>query len=225
MQKTEAIVIYSFPFKDRKYMLELFTREHGKMTFVTNRRLQPLTIIEIVFDEHKQKLSAIDIALAYKTILYNPVKLSISFFIAEFLRYATRNEPTNLPLYDYLRQALMWFDVVEDSFANFHLVLMMRLSAFLGFAPDTDNFHAGDFFDLREAQFTTLQPMHPDHLSSAEAASIVTLMRMNFASMHLFKLNKDQRNHIADHIIQYYRLHIPGFQEMKSLQVLRELFD
>ena len=100
MQKSEAIVIYSFPFKDKKFMLELFTREHGRISFVTNRRLQPLTIVNIVFDERRSKLTTIDIAFGYKTMIYDPIKLSVSFFIAEFLRYATRNEPTNRPMYD-----------------------------------------------------------------------------------------------------------------------------
>lgn len=224
MQKTEAIIIYSFPFKDKKFMLEMYTREHGRMSFVTNKRVQPLTIVNIVFDEHRSKLTALDIAFSYKTLLYDPFKLSISFFVAEFLRYATRSEPTNKPLYDYIRQSLEWLDVVEGSFANFHLVLMMHLAMFLGFAPDMNDFKEGMFFDLREAQFTGLQPVHGDHLDKDESAAIVNLMRMNFATMHLFKLNKGQRNRIVDRMVRYYRLHVPGFPEMKSLDVLRELF-
>lgn len=224
MQKSEAIVIYSFPFKDKKFMLELYTREHGRMSFVTNKRMQPLTIVNIVFEEHKTKLVSLDVAFGYRNMLYDPFKLSIGFFIAEFLRYATRNEPTNRPLYDYLRQSLEWLDVVEGSFANFHLVLMMHLAMFLGFAPDVNDYGDGMYFDLREALFVGTKPVHSDHLSQSESAVIVTLLRMNFATMHLFKLNKDQRNRIVDHIVHYYRLHIPGFPEMKSLDVLRELF-
>lgn len=224
MQKTEAIIIYSFPFKDKKYMLELYTREHGRMSFVTNKRMQPLTIVNIVFDEHKSKLTTLDVAFGYRNMTYDPYKLSIGFFVAEFLRYATRNEPTNRPLYDYLRQALEWLDVVEDSFSNFHLVLMMHLAMFLGFAPDVNDYREGMYFDLREAQFVGLVPMHKDYLSQSESAGIVTLMRMNFATMHLFKLGKEQRNRIVDRIVSYYRLHVPSFPEMKSLDVLRELF-
>ena len=224
MQKSEAIVIYSFPFKDKKFMLELFTREHGRISFVTNRRLQPLTIVNIVFDERRSKLTTIDIAFGYKTMIYDPLKLSVSFFIAEFLRYATRNEPTNRPMYDYLRQSLEWLDLIESNAANYHLVLMMHLAMFLGFAPDINDYHEGMYFDLREALFSATKPLHPDYLNHQESATIVTLMRMNFSTMHLFKLSRDQRNLIVDRIIHYYRLHIPNFPEMKSLEVLRELF-
>lgn len=224
MQKTEAIIIYSFPFKEKKYMLEMFTREHGRMSFVTNKRVQPLTIVNLVFDEHRNKISTLDIAYAYTDLPYNPLKLSISFFVAEFLRYATRNEPSNIHLYDYLRQSLEWLDLVEESFANFHLVLIMRSSLFLGLAPNTELYRQTSYFDLREACFTDTIPLHSDYLSREESAVIVSLLRMNFATMHLFLLSKEQRNRITDRLIQYYRLHIPGFPEMKSLDVLRELF-
>ncbi len=224
MQKTEAIIIYSFPIREKKFMLELFSREHGRMSFVTNRRMQPLTIVSVVFDEHRRKISTLDIAYAYTDLLYNPLKLSIGFFVAEFIRYATRNEPANVPLYDYLRQSLMWLDVVEESFANFHLVLIMRVSLFLGLAPNTDEYRQTSYFDMREACFTDIIPPHRDYLSREESAVIVNLLRMSFANMHLFLLNKGQRNRITDRLIHYYRLHIPDFPEMKSLDVLRELF-
>lgn len=224
MQKTEAIIIYSFPFKDKKYMLEVFTRDHGRMSFVTNKRMQPLSIMNIVYDEHRNKLSSADISYAYTDLLYNPHKLSISFFVAEFLRYATRNEPTNTPLYDYLRQALEWLDIVQESFANFHLVLMMRVSLFLGLTPDIQRYEPTSYFDLREGCFTEVVPFHNDYLSRVQSAVFVRLMRMNFSTLHLFQLNKDQRNIITNLLIHYYRLHVPGFPEMKSLEVLRELF-
>lgn len=224
MQKTEAIVIYSFPFKDKKFMLEVFTREHGRMAFVTNKRLQPLSIMDLVFDEKRSKLQSADFALAYKTLQYDPFKLSISFFVAEFLRYSTRNEPKNQSLYDYVRQSLEWLDLVDGDFANYHLVLMMRIAQFLGFAPDLEGYRDGMLFDLRDGQFVSVHPMHKDVLGGVESAQFFNLMRMSIANMHLFKLNKDQRNAILDRIIQYYRLHVPSFPEMKSVDVLRELF-
>lgn len=231
MEKTEAIVIYSFPFKDKKFMVEMFSREHGRQSFVHNRRLQPLSIVNIVVSPRKGggrgkglSLQSVDIALAFKTLNYDAYKLSISFFVAEFLRYATRNEPRNTELYDYVRQSLEWLDLVEESFANYHLVLMMRVSQFLGFAPDVAGYREGMLFDMREAQFVGQTPAHTDYLKAGESRKIVTLLRMNFPTMHLFRLTKEQRNEIVGHIIHYYRLHVPNYPEMKSLDILRELF-
>ncbi len=38
-------------------------------------------------------------------------------------------------------------------------------------------------------------------------------------------VNRKVRNELLDFLLIYYKLHIDGFGEMKSLQVLRELLD
>ena len=50
------------------------------------------------------------------------------------------------------------------------------------------------------------------------------LMRMNYENMRIFHLSRDDRNRISDIILHYYRIHVPDMPELKSLQVLRELF-
>ena len=49
-------------------------------------------------------------------------------------------------------------------------------------------------------------------------------MRMNYESMHLFKMSHDDRNRIVDVLITYYRLHVPDFPELKSLGVMKDLW-
>jgi DNA repair protein RecO (recombination protein O) len=49
-------------------------------------------------------------------------------------------------------------------------------------------------------------------------------MRMDFPTMHLFRLSHTERNRIVDVLLHYYRLHIPQFPELKSLSVLQELW-
>jgi len=49
-------------------------------------------------------------------------------------------------------------------------------------------------------------------------------MRMNFETMRLFEFSRTERNKCVDLMLSYYRLHIPGFPELKSLPVLKTLF-
>ena len=53
---------------------------------------------------------------------------------------------------------------------------------------------------------------------------IQLLMRMDFSTMHLFRLSHQERNRIAEVLLHYYRLHIAQFPELKSLDVLKELW-
>ena len=114
--------------------------------------------------------------------------------------------------------------IKQQLFANFHLVFMLRLSRFIGFFPNLEEMAEGDWFDLRNGVFTSIRPLHPDFLRPDEAAKIGTLMRMNYDNMRFFRMSSAERNECVDTILTYYRLHIPGFPEMKSLPVLRELF-
>ena len=59
----------------------------------------------------------------------------------------------------------------------------------------------------------------------AEAGKIGLLMRLNYKTMHLCTMSRAERNRCTEVILEFYRLHVPGFPEMKSLEVLRQLFD
>ena len=49
-------------------------------------------------------------------------------------------------------------------------------------------------------------------------------MRMRFETMGVFKFSHDERDRMLDFINNYYRLHLPDFPALKSLDVLRQVF-
>jgi DNA repair protein RecO (recombination protein O) len=66
--------------------------------------------------------------------------------------------------------------------------------------------------------------LHENFLQAHEAEKISLLMRMNFETMRLFEFSRTERNRCVDLMLSYYRLHIPGFPELRSLPVLKTLF-
>ena len=160
----------------------------------------------------------------YGSIPFDPVKSAILLFLSEFLYYVTRGEQQNAHLYNYICASMEWLDEAEHDYANFHLVFMMRLSRFIGFFPNLDAYQAGACFDLRNATFTATAPLHSDYLLPADAAGINQLIRMDYENMHLFRLSRHDRNRISDIVLHYYRIHVPDMPELKSFQVMRELF-
>ena len=60
---------------------------------------------------------------------------------------------------------------------------------------------------------------------SQEAFRLIGLMRMNYDTMHIFGMNRTERTRCLTIINEYYRLHLPDFPLLKSLDVLKELFD
>ena len=68
------------------------------------------------------------------------------------------------------------------------------------------------------------KPFHPDVLLPNDASKMLTLLRMNYENMHLFKMSRQERNQLLDVLLKYYGIHVPSFPEMHTLDVLRELF-
>ena len=252
--KTQAIVLHSIKYGETRIIVDMFTREAGRLSFIVavpktakghlkKQYFQPMTLLEVECDVRQrvqlQKLKDARLLSAYATIPFNPEKLAISLFTAEFLYHALRSEQQNAPLFSYICDSMLWLDTVETGFANFHLTFLMRMSRFLGFYPNLgtpsqsprvtpSQSPRGEerevFFDLREGQFCEVAPLHRDFLQPAEAQLIHQLMRMDFPTMHLFRLSHHDRNRITEVLLHYFRLHIPQFPELKSLGVLQELW-
>jgi DNA repair protein RecO (recombination protein O) len=187
-----------------------------------------MTLLEVEIDLRQrvqlQKLKDARLLVAWSSIPFSPEKLALSLFVAEFLYHALRSEQRDEPLFTYISDAIQWLDTVEIGFANFHLTFLMRMSRFLGFYPNLDDYVDGCVFDLRAATFSLLTPTHRDFLQPDDARRIHTLMRMDFPTMHLYRLSRVDRNRIVDVLLRYYSLHIPQFPELKSLSVLQELW-
>lgn len=243
--KTEAIVLHSFKYGETRMVVDVFSRETGRLSLIATlpktqkgrlkkQYFQPMTLLEITFDHRQrvqlQQLKDARLLAAWISIPFTPEKLALSLFTAEFLYHALRSEQQNEPLFAYICDSLQWLDAVEADYANFHLTFLMRLSRFLGFFPNLKE--AGNrsqesgelLFDLREGRFCTEVPLHKDFLKPSEASLIQLMMRMDFPTMHLYKLSRHDRNRIVEVLLQYYRLHIPQFPELKSLGVLQELW-
>ena len=80
-------------------------------------------------------------------------------------------------------------------------------------------------FDMLDGVFVTRAPAHPHFLLPDEASAFARLMRMNTHNMSLFRFSRDERRAVLQHIIDYYRLHQPDLPEIRSLEVMQQLFD
>ncbi len=237
--KTKAIVLRTVRYGDSRMIVDMLTASAGRVSFACNlsktnrgkikkQLFQPLTLLDIVFDSRRttelQRLKDVRISRPFVSIPFDAYKLSIGLFLAEFLVHASKGEQDGNQLEEFTEKSLLWLDNAMDGFANFHLVFMIHVSLFVGFYPNLDGYRDGAWFDLRDGSFTMTCPSHPDYLNPEDSRRIRLLTRMNFDNMRLFRMSREDRNRCLDVIMTYYRLHVPGFPELRSLEVLRELF-
>lgn len=240
-QKTLGIVLHTLKYNDTTLITDIYTEVAGRASFkvpiprsrkatVKPVLFQPLALVELEADFRPNatiyKVKEAKSFYPFSSLPYDPCKSAIALFLSEFLYRAVREEAENRPLFAYLRHSIIWLDECREGFANFHLVFLMRLSRFLGLYPNLENYHEGDYFDLLNASFTSLRPLtHAHYLGPQDASRFLSLMRMNYKTMRLFSLNRAERARCLSVINDYYHLHLPDFPVLKSLEVLKELFD
>ncbi|HEX9980599.1 MAG TPA: DNA repair protein RecO [Flavobacterium sp.] len=233
--KTKAIVVSTLRYQEKSLIVKCFTEAAGlKSYFVHNAfsssksakkmaYFQPLTILEIEA-VHKNKdtlenFREVRLAVPYETISTDILKSTIAIFIAEMLHHSIREEEKNTDLYEYLETALVWLDHHQET-ANFHLILLLEITKFLGFYPDTDNI-SGSYFEMMEGVFTDLHAV--SCLSSEETHLFKRLIGLKFSgSQKVF--SAAERNILLKILLDYYSLHLEGFRRPKSLEVLKEVF-
>ena len=69
-----------------------------------------------------------------------------------------------------------------------------------------------------------MPPFHRDYLSAEDTTLLATFCRMDYSNMHVFKMSHIDRNRLVDVVLSYYRLHVPKFPELKSYNVLKDLY-
>ena len=238
LRNIHGIVLRTVKYGDSGLIVDLFTESHGRQSFMTritrtrhssNRSSMwgPLAMVDFQADIRPESTRLpqpkdVSIYYNYSDIPFSPIKSTIVMFLAEFLTSALRSETENTPLYKYIETSLQWLDTSSDV-SNFHISFILNLTRFLGIYPNTDD--TGIFFDLLSSTYTSLIPKHQYYLRPEEATKVKLLLRMRAYNQHIFKFSRIQRQRILDILITYYRLHVPQFPELKSLDVLKEIFD
>ena len=216
--------IYTEKFGLQSYMVKGL---RGKKSKVKIALFEALNQVEIIAYQKENKtihnLKEIRISTAYQSIPIDITKRSISFFINEVLIKTIKEESPGEALFDWLSQSLIWFDLAEDNPHNFHLCFMMQLSRFLGFYPKKDSLPNYKYFDLESGLFTVSMPLTPNYLEGETARQFNDIHESTFESAAKLSISSSQRRKLLDALIIYYKLHFPGFGEIKSIDILKTI--
>jgi DNA repair protein RecO (recombination protein O) len=233
--KTKAIVISSLKYQEKSLIVKCLTQSDGlKSYFVPNAfsakksnqkiaYFQPLTLLEIEAN-HKNKgtlehLKEIKLAHAYQTIFSDIVKSTIVIFLSEMIHHSIHEEEKNENLFLFLESALLWLDV-HDDVTNFHLILLLEMTKFLGFYPDMTDINY-PYFEKNEGVFIPFQST--SCLNEHETHLFKKLLDLKFDSNQKVFAGIE-RQILLKILLSYYTIHLDGFKNPKSLEVLKEVF-
>lgn len=234
---TKAIVVSKIRYQENDLIVKCYTEDYGIKSYLLKNILkarkgkfrpayfQPLTSIQIDA-EHKNNrslhfLKDIKVRNNFESIHTEIIKSTIAIFIAEILNIVLKEEEKNLPLYNYLETALTWFDEnLTDN--NFHFVFLIELTKYLGFYPDVSNQNR-HFFNLEDGKFYDKR-VGEYYISGESLTLFKHLLGIKFDVNKSTLFKPSQKLEFLNMILLYFKLHLDGFYQPKSVSILNQVF-
>lgn len=239
-EKIRGILLQSVRHNDRHNIITLYTESRGRVSFLSSAStgragkmrkslLAPLAVVEsdINFSPTRelQYLGAVHVPHIWHSLYFEPDKISMTFFLSDFLSSLLRKAPEDAMLFRYLVEAVDELDRSERSVVNYHLCFLLRLLHFMGVEPDFSTYGSGRIFDMRDGVFREPEEVaHHDIIPVDYAAYMPRLGRMTFATMHRFRFSGEQRRLILNYLMRYYSIHLSIPPTLKSLDILHDLY-
>lgn len=222
--RTSGIVLSFIKYGETSIISKIYTEKYGIQSYIINgvrsktsktkiSLFQPLTMLDLVV-YHKETVNLHRISEAkcnypYTSIIYNSQKVVISFFLQEFLSKILRNEQSNKELFDFLGSSLRIFDMMNDSFQNFHLQFILKISDHLGISILSTK----DLFEH----------IGKVHVKYEELKLVDQLLNDPFDSN--LQLHVTQRREILKDVLKYYAINYEGMTELRSIDIIRDILD
>ena len=233
-QKTNGLILQNTKFQDKKNILKIYTLQHGIQSYVVNvghskkskiKSAHVIGLNQIEFIEQVKKtrsiqlISDIHVSYVYQNLFSDPIKNTIAIFLNEVLLKALKEQHENEELFRFVTESLIVFDNQNYEGNNFHLNFMVELSKHLGFYPNNNYSQQNCLFDIQDGIFTSQIPPHIYYADSELSFHLSKLLN----DKSDFICNAKTRADLLNLLLLLYKLHVPNFGEIKSIQVLKEI--
>ncbi len=233
LHTTRAVGLRTFRHGDSTLVLKAYTELFGARSYLVRAgrksaaqaaRLQPMARLELVVTEQGgrdlQYVREMQVWRPYTNLQSDPMRGLVLLFAQEVFYRTLREEAPDPALFAFVLEALEAIDTT-GGLAEQPLQLLLGLAGHLGFRPGRAT-APGQRFDLREGQFFSGEPAHAFCLNAQDSQALEQLLRSG-AGTPAYPMQAAQRRAMLEHLLQYFRLHVEGFGELRSPAVLHDL--
>lgn len=235
---SEGIIFRTIKYSETSIICDIYTREKGLRSFIASgvrsaksgskaAIYRPLNIVELIsFDKDSDLLSRIkEICLHhhYQHVTIDVILSSIAIFILEVSRNSIREKEANTALYDFLKDWLLFLDDKSNYHACLPLKFMAELSNYLGFGPMDNYSQEYQRFDMLEGMFCSYDSSSEYIMDTDESKALFELMNTGREQLNLLEVPKKTRMVLTEDMIRFYKVHIAGFRDLQSLEVLKSV--
>ena len=217
--KTRGIVLNYIKYGDTSIICKIYTEQFGLQSYIINgiRKskskniglFQPLNILDLVVYHKKtsglQRIKESKLDYAYKTLHLDMKKISVCFFLSEFLTKISQNDDNQKDNFDFMKDSLIVFDRLEINYSNFHIQFLIKLSKYLG-------------IDIGNSKHLTGENVNDD-INLFIDACIKNSYEVKIKSNNIL------RNNVINLIIEHYSRNLDININLNSTNILKEIFN
>lgn len=209
-----AIILNYTKIRDNLIVVHALTRAYGRKSFLVKTGAKakmayylPLNILELSITENTKSdlWYASPLAAKYPLlgIRNNVFKNTMSLFMAEVVYRTIKDGAQEDGLFDWCVRQILTLDALQADFSNYHIYFLLEFCIALGFRPEA----------------TDMIPFTGEYQPFVEQ-----FMHSDLPTAMLIPLSGRVRSEIASSIIRYLEFHTESTINIRSLQVLHELF-
>ncbi len=241
LQKTRAIALHGVRFGEKSLVASLYTLDFGRVSIMVNQAyggklgrnkaiyFQPLSLIDLVFYQGRNhgmgRLKEVSLYASTSFIQQSVTKSAIALFIGEIIYRLVREVESNPTLFVYLEHSIQILECLSEGVQNFHVIFLAQLTRYLGFYPSGVYSTSTPFFDMKSGLFVADQPSHGLFLDNEQSNFLSQALNINFSESKLLKMNGVQRSELMNSFINYFSFHTDTPLGVKSLSVLKQVFN
>ena len=242
IHNTKAVVLRVVKYGETSIIVTMYTELFGLQSYIVkgvrkeSKKSQPVNYyqpgallqLQVYHNDlkHLQFVKDAQWHYMYKEVFFDVMKNAVAMYMIELCQQSLKEPENNPDVYHCIEEALIQLDKNNESFAaNLPLYFTLRLGTELGFQIHGKYTETTPVLDLQAGRFISSVPQHTDYLENHLARITSEFMNINFYSdVENIKLNKNMRQDLLAAYQVYMQYHITGFNPLKSLHVLQELF-
>lgn len=235
---TKGVVLSSFDYSETSIISKIYTRQLGLQSYIIKgvrkkgARLKrnlfsPFTLLSMVVS-HKEGEGLKTVREAtcyYQSVTTNTdmPKIAVNLYLSELLSRALSAAMHDDELYDFIENTIIQLDTTSENFSGLPVWFAIKLSEHLGLGPLNNYDLRHEYFDMADGKFVAEIPPH-NHFLNHELSKIFSeILHVMDAGIQYLLLPYKTRVELLSKLHDYYRLHIPSFGEVKSIQVLTDV--
>ena len=239
IRKTRGIVLHTTKYGESSLVVHCYTEQFGRQAYMVkgvrksrkqNRSnfFQPLFILDLeVYHKDSREIQLVkevSRTIPLNSLPFDITKSTQAIFMAEILFRVVREEEPNPVLANFLINTIQYLDAMEEASPDFHILFMFNLARHLGFYPQNNYEGEAVFFNIASGRFKT-HFGDPEIYLNQEASELWSrYMSADIRSVKEEGFNGAQRKATLDNLVRFYKSHVTGMGEIRSLEVLHSYF-